>query len=120
VNDIDPRVYFAAERTLLAWVRTGVTVIGLGFVVARFGMFLKLVNPAHADMHRTGLATALGTALVVAGGVFTSLAALQFLAFLRSLQPQEKPRPAFTAILGLLLAFSTSAIALLLAIYLVK
>ncbi len=29
----DPRVYFAAERTLLAWIRTGITTIGLGFVV---------------------------------------------------------------------------------------
>ena len=25
----DPRVYFAAERTLLAWLRTGIAVIGL-------------------------------------------------------------------------------------------
>jgi putative membrane protein len=37
----DPRVLFAAERTLLAWVRTGITVIG-GFVVARFGLSLTV------------------------------------------------------------------------------
>ena len=40
----DPRVFFAAERTLLAWVRTGLTVMGLGFVVARFGLFLRLLR----------------------------------------------------------------------------
>ncbi len=40
----DPRVYFAAERTLLAWLRTGIAVIGLGFLVARFGVFLMIVR----------------------------------------------------------------------------
>ncbi len=33
--------YFAAERTLLAWVRTGLAMMGFGFVVARFGLFLR-------------------------------------------------------------------------------
>ena len=37
----DPRIYFASERTLLAWIRTGISVVGLGFVVARFGLFLS-------------------------------------------------------------------------------
>ena len=33
--------YLAAERTLLAWIRTGLALMGLGFVVARFGIFLE-------------------------------------------------------------------------------
>ncbi|HEU4707865.1 MAG TPA: DUF202 domain-containing protein, partial [Methylophilaceae bacterium] len=40
----DPRVFFATERTLLAWIRTGLTVVALGFVVARFGLFLTLLT----------------------------------------------------------------------------
>jgi uncharacterized membrane protein YidH (DUF202 family) len=40
----DPRVYFAAERTLLAWVRTGIAIMAFGFVVARFGLFLRLLR----------------------------------------------------------------------------
>ena len=38
----DPRVYFAAERTLLAWVRTGIAIMAMGFVSSRFGLFLAL------------------------------------------------------------------------------
>ena len=50
-HDNDPRVYFAAERTLLAWVRTGLAVIGLGFVVARFGLFLRVLRNVGRFAH---------------------------------------------------------------------
>jgi len=36
--EIDPRVLYAAERTLLAWIRTGLALMGFGFVVARFSL----------------------------------------------------------------------------------
>jgi putative membrane protein len=39
----DPGVFFVAERTLLASIRTSITLMGLGFVVARFGLFLNLL-----------------------------------------------------------------------------
>ena len=49
-SESDPRVYFAAERTQLAWLRTGIAVIGLGFLVARFGVFLITTPPEHYSM----------------------------------------------------------------------
>lgn len=39
--DADPRVYLAAERTMLAWISTSITLMGFGFVIARFGVFLR-------------------------------------------------------------------------------
>jgi len=46
----DPRVFFAAERTLMAWNRTGLTLMAFGFVLERFGLFLHVLrkSPDHA------------------------------------------------------------------------
>jgi len=49
----DPRVCFAAERTLLAWVRSGLTMMAFGFVVARFGLFLALLPASNQSAGST-------------------------------------------------------------------
>jgi putative membrane protein len=88
----DPRVYFAAERTLLAWIRTGLTVIGLGFVLARFNLFLRTVRPGQeADPHH--VSTLLGIGLVLLGSAAVAMAAWQHVHFTRRLEPDERPRP---------------------------
>ncbi len=67
----DPRVIFAAERTLLAWIRTGLALMGFGFVVARFGLFLReltIIHPAVATQPASADA-----ALADAGSMSVSL-----------------------------------------------
>jgi putative membrane protein len=87
----DPRVYFAAERTLLAWVRTGLALMGFGFVVARFGLFLhelsmmqKVKPPA-----RIGISLWVGLSLVALGVAVNIVAALQNWRTIRRLQRNE-------------------------------
>lgn len=88
----DPRIFFAAERTLLAWVRTGLTVMGLGFVVARFGLFLRLLRHDVDTQSHLG-STLIGVALVLLGSVAIGLAARQHVRFCRSLGPESRPNP---------------------------
>lgn len=91
MENIDPRIYFAAERTLLAWVRTGLTVIGLGFVVARFGLFLRAIhNNLDADPHAGSVF--IGVGLVLLGAVATGMAAWQHVRFCRNLRPADRPQ----------------------------
>ncbi len=64
----DPRVPLAAERTLLAWVRTGLAMMGFGFVVARFGLFLReLAAVGHRPAHQPQASLWIGVTLVLMG-----------------------------------------------------
>ena len=70
----DPRIYFAAERTFLAWIRTGLSLMGFGFVVARFGLFLlQSAAASHTSAVKSyGFSIWVGTAMVLLG-VFVNL-----------------------------------------------
>jgi uncharacterized membrane protein YidH (DUF202 family) len=48
-DDSRVRDYLASERTMLDWSRTGVAVMALGFVVARFGLVLLDGHPVLAS-----------------------------------------------------------------------
>jgi len=78
--DNDPRVFFAAERTALAWVRTAIGLIGLGFVVARFGLFLQLVRPELATAPTPSVSSWVGVGLALLGSVAAGVAAVAALA----------------------------------------
>jgi putative membrane protein len=64
-----PSDYMAAERTFLAWIRSGLAMMGFGFVVARFGLFLREFYERDSG-HKatsTGFSLAVGVGLVVLG-----------------------------------------------------
>src|SRR5579863_9804378 len=87
----DPRIYFAAERTFLAWIRTGLSLMGFGFVVARFGLFLR---ETAAVGHNTavksyGFSIWAGTAMVLVGVFMSFTAALRHLQIIGRLNRGE-------------------------------
>ena len=90
----DPRVFFASERTLLAWLRTGIAIVGLGFIVSRFGIFLQLVavqSPAHTAHADTLSSTLLGIAFVLIGAAAVAIATVQHGRFIAILPEIDRP-----------------------------
>jgi putative membrane protein len=117
----DPRVFFAAERTLLAWLRSSIAIIGLGIVVARFGLFLALLPGAttgSAQPHAHWVSGTLGIALVVLGSLSVIGALLNFRLFVRSIPREDRPQLALRW-LTTVLALSIAIVGLLLALYLI-
>ena len=119
----DPRLFYAAERTVLAWLRSGLTVMGIGFVVARFGLFLEVVgasSAAAAAQHRVHWpSNLLGIALVLVGSLAILAALYNHAAYVRSLPRQDIPAlplPWLTAVLCVALALVGFALAAYLAL----
>ena len=84
----DPRVYFAAERTFLAWIRTGLGLMGVGFAVSRFGLFLRELSAgaSHLPAQTTGLSLWSGVLLVALGVVVTLSAVVRHVQLVRELR----------------------------------
>lgn len=74
------RDHLANERTLLSWVRLSIAITALGFVVARFGLFIEQLFAVQGlRATRTGESLPVGVLLVLAGPLFAFLAFLRFL-----------------------------------------
>jgi len=73
--------YLANERTFLAWIRTSLAIISLGFVVAKFSLWLRELalglNPA-IHTYQPGFSMPIGVAMMAVGGLITVLAAWRY------------------------------------------
>jgi uncharacterized membrane protein YidH (DUF202 family) len=79
------RDHLANVRTMLSWVRTAVTIMGLGFVVAKFGLVLDEL-PGHHHTLGIHLAAAIGVSLVVAAAAILAVAVVEFVAVNRAIR----------------------------------
>jgi len=111
--------YLAAERTL--WIRTGLPLMGFGFVVARFGLLLQALRVAQnspATQHY-GLSLWFGTALIAVGVAVNGIAGWRHLRLIPELDRGQTSHSHATAHAATV-AFLVALVGLAMAVYLIS
>lgn len=82
--------HLANERTFLAWVRTSIGIMGFGFVVVKFSLFVRQISialNATSDLPpSSGYSQVIGLFLVAMGGVVLGAAYLRYQRTKRQIQ----------------------------------
>lgn len=116
-----PSDYFAAERTFLAWIRTGLALMGFGFVVARFGLFLRAMQIGQPNLvaQSYGISFWFGTTLIILGVMVNIVSARHHIRLVRDLNQGGSAfnRPSSLAII---VAVILAVVGLAMAIYLIS
>ncbi|WPQ65554.1 DUF202 domain-containing protein [Chitinophaga sancti] len=77
----NPTDHLANERTLLAWVRTGIGIMAFGFVVVKFSLFVKQISLALGKpntIHQYGYSAPIGILMVITGALSLLLSLLRY------------------------------------------
>ena len=76
------REHQANERTFLAWLRTSISLIGFGFAIARFGLFIRQLETGlsqeNIPTHSFISSQSLGVGLVIVGIIFIIFAVWRY------------------------------------------
>ena len=116
-----PSDYLAAERTFLAWIRTGIALMGFGFVVARFGLFLQALEIGRSthQIRAYGLSFWFGTGLIVVGVLVNIFSAWTHTRLVHELE-RGGPMVHRPSTLALSVAVILAVLGLAMAIYLIS
>lgn len=87
----DPRVLFAAERTLFAWNRTSISLMAFGFVIERFGLFLEIAGREEMKVFERHISFFVGESFVLLAVFMALFSIWQHRKVLKTLRPAEIP-----------------------------
>jgi len=87
----DPRVLFAAERTLLAWNRTSISIMAFGFVIERFGLFLQITGREESKIFHRHISLIVGESFILLASFLAIYSIVQHKRILRTLLTQDVP-----------------------------
>lgn len=88
----NPSDHLANERTLLAWVRTGIGIMAFGFVVVKFSLFVKQISLAlgkPGEVRQYGYSAPIGILLVITGALSLLLSLLRYRRTARQLSNKQ-------------------------------
>lgn len=74
--------HLANERTFLAWIRTSLALMGFGFVIVKFTLFINQITTALGEKNVIpvkGYSATIGIIMVVMGAIMATLAYLRYL-----------------------------------------
>ncbi len=116
----DRLVYFAAERTLLAWVRVSLGLMALGFVVDRFSLFLKQRIP-HGPGNWSGdpFSSWIGIVLLLLGVSANITAVVRYTRFEIRYHRNVDTRPGRGLSLGIFFTLATAVLGIIIVLFLI-
>ncbi|MGW8247509.1 MAG: YidH family protein [Acidiferrobacterales bacterium] len=114
----DPRVLFAAERTLLAWSRTSVSLMAFGFVIERFGIFLQNTKQHAVSAFERHASFFIGESFVILAALLAFYSIWQHKQVIKNLKPNEIP-VGYNLSLGIVLNAIIGGLGVILSAYLV-
>jgi putative membrane protein len=119
--EIDSRIYMAAERTFLAWIRTGIALMGFGFVVARFGLFLRELTLAetHQPLPSTGFSLSIGIGFIGFGMIVNIVSVVRHRRYIDAIDRNDF-RSAFGSTFAVCVALLLAVAGLAMTFYLVR
>ena len=85
--------HLANQRTLLAWVRTGLSIIGLGFIISRFGLLLRQEQFPPQRPRLPHYSALLGAGMSLVGALLMLGAFLLFLRVRKDINLQQYRSP---------------------------